>query len=122
MVRHEQVTSMSQDTTGSEKRLGPVRTISCIFSRPAWQAWRPTNSPAQQVEHAIGDSRGIAIERFVVSPQPLLTIEREFSTGETILVRAAVFGLLHVGRVRAAELRTDALLLLTQFVATGQTS
>lgn len=63
-----------------------------------------------------------AIERFVACSQPLLTIEREFSTGDTILVRAAVFGLLHAGRVRAPDLRTDALSLLTQFVAIGQAS
>jgi hypothetical protein len=49
-----------------------------------------------------------AIELFVVSQQPLLAIDREFSTRDTILLRAAVFGLLHVGRVHALDLETDA--------------
>jgi hypothetical protein len=63
-----------------------------------------------------------AIERFVAHPQPLLAIEREFSTGDPILVRAAIFSLLHTGRVCAQGLRTDALSLLTQFVAAGNVS
>ncbi|WP_313066128.1 hypothetical protein [Paraburkholderia sp. LEh10] len=58
-----------------------------------------------------------AIERFLRSPRRLLAIEREFSTGDPILVRAAVFGLLHAGRARAEGLRTDALSLLAEFVA-----
>ncbi|CAB3734188.1 hypothetical protein [Paraburkholderia rhynchosiae] len=58
-----------------------------------------------------------AIERFVARPRQLLAIEREFSTGDPILVRAAVFGLLHSGRVCAQGLRTDGLSLLTEFVA-----
>lgn len=59
-----------------------------------------------------------AIERFLREPQRLLAIEREFSTGDPIVVRAAVFGLLHTGRARAHGLKTDALSLLTEFVAT----
>ncbi|WP_051974685.1 hypothetical protein [Cupriavidus necator] len=40
-----------------------------------------------------------AVERFVASPKPLLAIEREFSKGDPVLVRAAVFSLLQTGRV-----------------------
>lgn len=58
-----------------------------------------------------------AIARFVEQPQRLLTIEREFSTGDPVLVRAALFGLLHGGRVNAPELWTQPLSLLTSFVA-----
>lgn len=58
-----------------------------------------------------------AIERFLKEPQRLLAIEREFSTGDPVLVRSALFGLLHVGRVNAQELRTQPLSLLTMFVA-----
>ncbi|BCF94708.1 hypothetical protein [Paraburkholderia sp. PGU16] len=47
----------------------------------------------------------------------MLDIEREFSTGDPVLVRAAVFGLLHNGRVGAPELRTQPLSLLTSFAA-----
>ncbi|MGX0623287.1 hypothetical protein ACUXAV_006011 [Cupriavidus metallidurans] len=58
-----------------------------------------------------------AIERFLKEPQRLLAIEREFSTGDPVLVRAALFGLLHAGKVTAQELRTQPLSLLTMFVA-----
>lgn len=61
-----------------------------------------------------------AIERFVSRPHRLLSIEREFTTGDPVLVRAAVFGLLHAGRVQAPELRTHELSLLTEFVAVGE--
>jgi hypothetical protein len=58
-----------------------------------------------------------AIERFVATAQPLLAIEREFSTGDPILARAAVFALLHAGRIGAPELRTTPLSWLTLFTA-----
>ncbi|WP_408260791.1 MULTISPECIES: hypothetical protein [Paraburkholderia] len=58
-----------------------------------------------------------AIERFLATPQSLLSIEREFSTGDAVLIRAAVFELLHLGRIRARELHTETLSLLTRFVA-----
>jgi hypothetical protein len=54
---------------------------------------------------------------FVKEPRRLLDIEREFSTGDPVLVRTAVFGLLHSGRVSAPELRTQPLSLLTSFAA-----
>lgn len=56
-----------------------------------------------------------AVERFVASPKPLLAIEREFSKGDPVLVRAAIFSLLHSGRVHAGELRTDPLSWMTKF-------
>ena len=55
---------------------------------------------------------------FLTRPQKLLAIEREFSTGDPVLVRTAVFGLLHAGRMSAPDLHTQALSLLTSFVAT----
>ncbi|GJH02857.1 hypothetical protein [Paraburkholderia terrae] len=58
-----------------------------------------------------------AIERFVATAQPLLAIEREFSTDDPILARAAVFALLHAGRISAPELRTTSLSWLTRFAA-----
>ncbi|GAB7544024.1 hypothetical protein [Cupriavidus sp. 8B] len=58
-----------------------------------------------------------AVERFVASPQPLLTIEREFSRGDPVLVRAAIFSLLHAGRVSARELRIDPLSWMMTFEA-----
>ncbi|MDF3887757.1 hypothetical protein [Cupriavidus basilensis] len=58
-----------------------------------------------------------AVERFVASPKPLLAIEREFSKGDPVLVRAAIFTLLQTGRVHAEELRTDPLSWMTKFAA-----
>jgi hypothetical protein len=63
-----------------------------------------------------------AIERFVATAQPLLAIEREFSTDDPILPRAAVFALLHAGRIGAPELRTTSLSWLTRFAAAGAPS
>lgn len=56
-----------------------------------------------------------AVERFVASRKTLSAIEREFSKGDPVLVRAAIFNLLHTGRVHAEELRTDALSWMTKF-------
>jgi hypothetical protein len=55
--------------------------------------------------------------RFLASPQSLMAIEREFSTGDPALVRAVVFELLHRGRIEALELHTESLSFLTRFVA-----
>lgn len=45
-----------------------------------------------------------ASARFLKQPQRLLAIEREFSGGDSVLVRAALFGLLHNGQVTAPDL------------------
>lgn len=63
-----------------------------------------------------------AIERFLESPQSLMTIEREFSTGDPSIVRAAAFELLHRGRIQALELHTESLSFLTRFVTIQATS
>ncbi|CAM2198394.1 conserved protein of unknown function (plasmid) [Paraburkholderia kururiensis] len=60
-----------------------------------------------------------AIERFVCAPQKLLAVEREFSAGDPTLVRAALYGLMHAGRVVSPDLRTASLSLLTSFVTAG---
>ncbi|WP_438397098.1 hypothetical protein [Caballeronia sp. DA-9] len=62
------------------------------------------------------------IERFIDRPQQLITIEREFSTGDPTLVRAAIFALLHAGRLSAPDLHTEALSLLTPFAPVDATS
>jgi hypothetical protein len=69
--------------------------------------------------HLISPTLSRSIERFVRKSQRLLAIEREFSTGDPVLVRAALFGLLHSGLVSAPELRMQPLSLLTSFVASG---
>ncbi|MCG5076623.1 hypothetical protein [Paraburkholderia tagetis] len=63
-----------------------------------------------------------AIVRFVKEPQRLLSIEREFSTMDPVLIRTAVFGLLHSGQAAAPELHTQPLSLITSFVAVGTAS
>ncbi|WP_128598684.1 hypothetical protein [Paraburkholderia kirstenboschensis] len=58
-----------------------------------------------------------AIVQFVEEPRRLLDIEREFVTSDPVIVRAALFGLLHSGHVTASALQTQPLSLLTSFVA-----
>lgn len=65
----------------------------------------------------LGQFLSDAVERFVASPKALSAIEREFSGGDPILARAAVFGLLYAGRITAPELRANALSPTTLFVA-----
>jgi hypothetical protein len=57
-----------------------------------------------------------AVLNFVASPKALSVIEREFSGGDPILARAAVFALLYAGRITAPELRANALSPTTLFV------
>ncbi|KAA1004318.1 hypothetical protein FVF58_32410 [Paraburkholderia panacisoli] len=64
----------------------------------------------------------LAIMRFVDEPRRLLDIEREFLTSEPVIVRAALFSLLHGGRVSASALQTQPLSLLTSFSAAEATS
>ncbi|WP_321867459.1 hypothetical protein [Paraburkholderia tropica] len=63
-----------------------------------------------------------AIIQFVDKPRRLLDIERGFPTSEPVIVRAALFGLLHTGRVNASSLQTQPLSLLTSFTALDPTS
>ena len=63
-----------------------------------------------------------AIMQFVDEPRRLLDIEREFLTSDPVIVRAALFSLLHSGRVSASALQTQPLSLLTSFTALEATS
>jgi len=49
--------------------------------------------------------------------QSLLAIEREFSKGDPVVARAAVFALVHAGRMSAPELRSEPLSWLARFAA-----
>jgi hypothetical protein len=62
------------------------------------------------------------IARFLEKPKRLADVEREFPTSDPVLGRAALFSLLHQGRVSAPALHTKPLSLLTSFVATEATS
>jgi len=63
-----------------------------------------------------------AIMQFVDEPRRLLDIEREFLTSDPVIVRAALFSLLHSDRVSASALQTQPLSLLTSFTALEATS
>ncbi|MFM0395142.1 hypothetical protein [Paraburkholderia phytofirmans] len=63
-----------------------------------------------------------AIMQFVDEPRRLLDIEREFMTSDPVIVRTALFSLLHSGRVSASALQTQPLSLLTSFTALEATS
>ncbi|MBB5420604.1 hypothetical protein [Paraburkholderia atlantica] len=63
-----------------------------------------------------------AIMQFVIEPRRLLDVEREFSSCDPVIVRTALFGLLHTGRVSASSLQTQPLSLLTSFTALEATS
>jgi hypothetical protein len=55
--------------------------------------------------------------QFVKDSRRLLDVEREFSISDPVIVRTALFSLLHTGRVSASSLQTQPLSLLTSFTA-----
>jgi hypothetical protein len=57
----------------------------------------------------------VAVRRFVSKSTQLTQIEQEFASMDLTLVRAAVFTLLHSGRLSAPSLWTEPLSLLTRF-------
>lgn len=56
-----------------------------------------------------------SILRFIAEPTQLSRVERHFSTGDPSVVRAALFGLLHAGRIQSSDLRVQPLNSLTSF-------
>lgn len=56
-----------------------------------------------------------AVMRFVTEPMPLSRIERELGIGDPMLLRAAIFTLLHRGQLQAPKLVTEPLSYLTPF-------
>jgi hypothetical protein len=80
-----------------------------------WQRMLPTIVANRGLAAA---SLMTAIQRFAAAqPRQLLTIEREYATGDPVLVRTAVYELLRTGRLAAPGLHTEALSLLTLFSA-----
>ena len=63
-----------------------------------------------------------AVERCLESSQQLMTLERKCSHADPVLLRAALFGLLHAGRVAAPDLHTHSLSLQTSFAVVGKTT
>ncbi|MFC7517814.1 hypothetical protein ACFQUU_22645 [Herbaspirillum sp. GCM10030257] len=56
-----------------------------------------------------------SVEKFVSEPMQLSFIEKELGTSDPTTVRAAVFTLLHRGRLHAPQLRTEPLSFLSHF-------
>jgi hypothetical protein len=69
---------------------------------------------------SLADALLKAVARFVVEPLPLSRIERELGLGDPTPVRAAVFTLLHRGRLQAPKLITEPLSYLTPFAPAGE--
>ncbi|KVD94732.1 hypothetical protein WS63_03625 [Burkholderia stagnalis] len=101
------------------RRIEPAELTASRIWVENWQRMLPCLIAARGL---IADPFLDDIVRFVALPQPLLAIEREFSTGDSMLVRAAVFGLLHAGRIQAPALRAEALSLITSFLASETVS
>ncbi|KIP17236.1 hypothetical protein WJ41_28790 [Burkholderia ubonensis] len=101
------------------RRIEPAELAASRMWVENWQRMLPCLIAARGL---IADPLLDDIVRFVALPQPLLAIEREFSTGDSMLVRAAVFGLLHAGRIQSPALHLEALSLLTSFVASETVS
>ncbi|MGU8077125.1 hypothetical protein [Burkholderia pyrrocinia] len=106
--------AMIEADTMAVRRIGPAELAASRMWIENWQRMLPCLIATRGL---ISNSLRDDIERFVLDPQPLLAIERAFSTGDSMLIRAAVFGLLHAGRIQAPALHTESLSLLTPFVA-----
>ncbi len=98
-----------------------------MMSAPELAAAQIWTSNWERMLPCIVSTRGLCshnlldeIVRFVSEPKQLSTIEREFSAGDLALARGAVFTLLHAGRLRAPQLRSEALSWLTAFVPIEQ--
>ena len=77
-----------------------------------WERMLPAmTSCRQQIAPAFQES----ILKFIAEPTQISRIEQAFGTGDPTLVRAAVFNLLHDGKVEAPQLHTEALSFLTCF-------
>lgn len=82
-----------------------------------WERMLPTITCCRDVLsasfiHAIGKS--------ITEPTQLSRIERDVTTGDPTLLRAAVFTLLHRGKLHAPILHSEPLSFLTVFEPTGQ--
>lgn len=103
------------DNALSIRRVGPAELAVARVWIENWQRMLPYVVANHGL---ISPTLSEAIVRLVAVPQRLLAIEREFSIGDPVLCRAALFGLQCSGRVRAPDLHTQPSSLLTSFVET----
>ena len=66
--------------------------------------------------HQVSSSLQNSILKFISEPTPLARIEQEFVMGDPTLVRAAIFNLLHQGKLRAPQLHVEPLSYLITFL------
>lgn len=103
---------------GREPDAVPIRSVTStdLAAAHVWiDNWRHILPCLVATRGLVPSSLQHAVETFVTIPHTLLEIEREFTVGDPVLVRAAVFGLLHAGHISAVDLRTEPLSLLTRF-------
>jgi hypothetical protein len=84
-----------------------------------WERMLPAMTACRQ---QITPSFQQSILKFIREPMQISRIEQEFGTGEPTLVRAAVFNLLHNGKVQAPQLHTEPLSFRTCFQPARSTS
>ncbi|MFM0082800.1 hypothetical protein P0D72_28605 [Paraburkholderia sediminicola] len=114
----EEMTDAARELDGKALAIRRVASAELVAAR-AWVGnWRCMLPCLIANRKLVLPSLSRPIERFLDKPKRLADVEREFSTGDPVLVRAALFGLLHQGKVCAPELHTQPLSLLTSFVAT----
>lgn len=96
----------------------PVRTVLPIELTAArvwtdnWERMLPAIISCRQL---ISTSLLDSVSQFISEPMQLSRIERELGTGDLATVRAAVFTLLHRGKLHAPQLKTESLSFLTCF-------
>ena len=103
----------------SIRRVAPAELVAARIWIDNWRCMLPCLVANRKL---VSPSLLRPIERYLEKPKRLADVEREFSTGDPVLVRAALFSLLHQGRVSAAELHTQPVSLLTSFVTTEATA
>lgn len=84
-----------------------------------WERMLPVMTSCRQ---QITPSFQKSILKFIAEPMQLSRIEQKFATGDPTLVRAAVFTLLHDGKLQAPQLYTEPVSFLTRFQPARSTS
>jgi len=112
---------MSQMTIGNASL--PVRPVPLaeLAAARVWIAnWERMLPCMVACRSCISDALIQAVAQFVSAPMQLSRIERHFAPSDPTLVRGAVFGLLHRGRLQAPQLLTQPLSLLSSFEPVGE--
>jgi hypothetical protein len=112
---------MSQTMIGSTSL--PIRSVPLaeLAAARVWIAnWARMLPCITACRSCLPDALLKVVADFVSAPMQLSHIERHFAPGDPTLVRAAVFTLLHRGRLQAPQLLTQPLSLLSSFGPAGE--